>query len=160
MAPKKSKNKAEVVENLAKCWKKCKMLEFGVTNLVDERLLQTRTVIQWRCAEGKDQPYEGTNEIVLFHDFVERGFAILTSDFFHGLLQHWGIQLHHLTPQSILHLSIFTHLCEAFLGVETHFHLFQHFFCLRPHPSANKPAEVGGAENILRPEREDEYLFY
>ena len=67
------------------------MLEFGVTNLVDERLLQTHTVIQWRCAEGKDQPYEGTNEIVLFHDFVERGFAILTSDFFHGLLQHWGI---------------------------------------------------------------------
>ena len=91
MAPKKSKNKAEVVENLAKCWKKCKMLEFGVTNLVDKRLLQTHTVIQWRCAEGKDQPYEGTNEIVLFHDFVERGFAILTSDFFHGLLQHWGI---------------------------------------------------------------------
>jgi len=82
MVPRKSKGKAEVVENLAKGWKKCRMSESGITDLVDECLLQTRAVIQWRCTEEEDQPYEGTNEIVLFRDFVEHALAIPTSDFF------------------------------------------------------------------------------
>jgi len=68
--------------------------------------------------------------------------------------------LHHLTPQSILHLSIFTHFCEAFLGILPHFHLFQHFFILVPIPNATKPAVVGGCELILRLETQDEYLAY
>ena len=68
--------------------------------------------------------------------------------------------MHHLTPQSILHLSIFTHFCEAFLGILPHFHLFQHFFILVPIPNATKPAVVGGCELILRLETQDEYLAY
>ena len=96
----------------------------------------------------------------MFRDFVERGLAIPASDFLRTLLKFWGIQLHHLTPQSILHLSISTHLCEAFIGVEPHFHLFQHFFYFRPYPSASKPAEVGGTELVLRPDNQDEYIFY
>ena len=60
--------------------------------------------------------------------------------------------MHHLTPQSILHLSIFTHFCEAFLGILPHFHLFQYFFILVPVPNATKPAVVGGCELIFRPE--------
>ena len=99
-ASKKSKAKAmtEVVENLAKGWKKCKMAKSGITELVDDRILQTRAIIQWRCAKGEDQPYEGTNEVVLFRDFVERGLAIPASDFLRALLKFWGIQLHHLSP--------------------------------------------------------------
>ena len=29
-----------------------------------------------------------------------------------------GFQVHHLTPNSTLHISIFVHLCEAFLGID------------------------------------------
>jgi hypothetical protein len=65
-----------------------------------------------------------------------------------------------LTPQSILHLSIFTHFCEAFLGILPHFHLFQHFFTLVPIPNSAKPAIVRGCELVLRPETRDEYLAY
>lgn len=57
-------------------------------------------------------------------------------------------------------MSIFTHLCEAFLGVLPHFHFFQHFFYLRPIPNASKPADVGGAELVLRPENKSKYLSY
>ena len=60
---------------------------------------------------------EGSLETVVFRDFVECGFALPVSEFFYAVLQFWGIQLHHLTPQSILHLSIFTHFCELFLGI-------------------------------------------
>ena len=35
-----------------------------------------------------------------------------------------GVQVHHLTPNSILQILIFVHLCEAFLGIEPHFDLF------------------------------------
>ena len=85
----------------------------------------------------------------MFRDFAERGLAVPVSEFFHALLQFWGIQLHHLTPQFILHLSIFTHFCEAFLDILPHFHLFQHFFIFLPIPNASKPAVVGGCELVL-----------
>ena len=68
--------------------------------------------------------------------------------------------MHHLTPQSILHLYIFTHFCEAFLGILPHFHLFQHFFTLVPVPNAAKPAVVSECELVLRLETRDEYLAY
>ena len=56
-----------------------------------------------------------------------------------------GVQVHHLTPNSILHISIFVHLCEAFLGIEPHFDLFQYFFHLKPHPNESKVDVVRGA---------------
>ena len=160
MAPKKNKSKIQAVANLSTGWRKNKMSQAAVQELENMGLLQSQTVIQWRAGEGEDYPFEGTLETVIFRDFVERGLAILVSKFFHALLQFWGIQLHDLTPQSILHLPIFTHFCEAFLGILPHFHLFQHFFTLVPIPNAAKPAVVGGCELVLRPETRDEYLAY
>ena len=88
------------------------------------------------------------------------GLAVPTSNFFRGLLHFWGIQLHHLTPNSILHIAIFTHLCQAFLGIKSYFKFFHHFFLVRPQPNANKVAEVGSAEVLLCSEKEDKYIFY
>ena len=53
--------------------------------------------------------------------------------------------MHHLTPNSILHISIFVQLCEDFLGTEPHIDLFQYFFHLKPHPKESKVDVVGGA---------------
>ena len=100
------------------------MSESLVQELENMGLLQEQGVSQWRAGEGEDYPMEGTLETVMFRDFVERGLAIPVSEFFYRLLQFWGIQLHHLTPQSILHLSIFTHFCEAIFGILPYFHLF------------------------------------
>ena len=162
MAPKKNKSKIddEAVANLYTGWRRSKMSEVAVQELENIGLLQSQAVIQWCTGEGEDYPFEGTLETVVFRDFVERGLVVPVSMFFHALLHFWGIQLHHLTPQSILHLSIFTHFCEAFLGILPHFHLFQYFFTLVPIPNATKPAVVGGCELVLRPETRDEYLSY
>ena len=107
MAPKKNKSKIEdeVVANLSTGWRKSKMSQVAVQELENISLLQSQAIIQWRAGEGEDYPFEGTLETVIFRDFVERGLAIPVFEFFHALLQFWGIQLHHLTPQSILHLS-------------------------------------------------------
>ena len=154
MAPKKNKSKIEdeVVANLSTGWRKSKMSQAAVQELENMGLFQSQAVIQWRAGEGEDYPFEGTLGTIVFRDFVERGLALPVSEFFYALLQFWGIQLHHLTPQSILHLSIFTHFCETFFGILSHFHLFQHFFTLVPVLNAAKPAVVGGCELVLCPE--------
>ena len=160
MAPKKDESKVEeeAVANMSTGWRKSKMSEAAVQELENLGLLQSQGVIQWCAGEGEDYPMEGTLETVVFRDFVERGLALPVSEFFFALLQFLGIQLHHLTPQSILYLSIFTHFCEAFLGILPHFHLFQHFFTLVPVPNSAKPAVIGGCELVLRPETQDKYL--
>ena len=129
MAPKKDKSKVEdeAVANLSTCWRKSKMSQAAVQELENMSFLQSQAVIQWRTGEGEEYPFEGTLETIIFRDFVECGLAVPVSEFFHALLQFWGIQLHHLTPQSILHLSIFTHFCEAFFGILPPFPSFSTF---------------------------------
>ena len=95
-------------------------------------------MVHWRKSVGDSVPHEGPNETVIIQSHVLRGLGIPTSDFFRGLL-------HHLTPNSILHISIFVHLREAFLGIEPHFDLFQYLFHLKPQPSNTKLDVVGGA---------------
>ena len=56
------------------------------------------------------------------------------------------IQLHQLTPGSILHISGLVALCKLFLGCEAHFKLWRKFFCLVPHSQGGSIFEVGGAE--------------
>jgi hypothetical protein len=48
--------------------------------------------------------------------------------FLHGLLYVYGVQLHQLTPNSLLHITYFVTLCESFLGIEPHFLLWRSLF--------------------------------
>ena len=65
--------------------------------------------------------------------------------FFSGLPRYYKIQLHHLTPNSFVYISILVHLCEAFLGIEPHFELFCHLFHFKPQPNSKERHVVGGA---------------
>ena len=147
MAPKKSKRRmSEKEATMADGWRKGKLSESAISSLVSRHLLQSRALIQWQSTEGHGRPFEKTSEIVLFNAFVERGLAIPACDFLWGLLFFWGIQLHHLTPNSILHIAIFVQLCETFLGIHPHFELFKSLFSLNPYPNLRNIAKVGGAD--------------
>ena len=150
MASKKSASKgkvddAAVGEAEVHGWKSSKCTDSHLLNLVEGQLLQPQNVIHWRRSDGESFPHEEGNESVVFLSHVLRGLGFLVSDFFRGLLFHWGVQVHHLTPNSILHISIFVYLCEAFLGIESHFDLFQYLFHLKPQNSESKIDVVGGA---------------
>ena len=110
MAPKKNKSKVkeETIANMSTGWRKSKMSESLVWELESMGLLQEQSVSQWHAGEGEDYPMEGTLETIMFRDFVERGLSLPVSEFFYRLLQFWRVQLRHLTPQSILHLSFFS----------------------------------------------------
>jgi hypothetical protein len=67
------------------------------------------------------------------------------SSFMEGLLYYYKIQLHHLTPQSMLHISVFVHFCEAFLRVEPHFQFFHALYKMVPLPFSLRMDRVGCA---------------
>ena len=134
MAPKKSsKGKGAVVElTREEGWTASKCSESDLETLVFAGLLLEKSVIQWCPTLGEDRPYENMGEIVTFAPYLERGLGLPYSFFLSGLLRDHRIQLHHLTPNSFVHISIVVHLCEAFLGIEPHFELFRFLFHLKP----------------------------
>jgi hypothetical protein len=68
---------------------------------------------------------------VTFVDFLIRDLAVPVHEFLRGLLFIYGIQLHQLTPNSLLHISIFITLCECFLGIHPHWGLWKRIVYLR-----------------------------
>jgi hypothetical protein len=52
--------------------------------------------------------------------FYERGFGVLSHQFLCCLLWSYGLELHHLTPLGILHMTAFMTLCKAFIGIVPH----------------------------------------
>jgi hypothetical protein len=47
------------------------------------------------------------------------------------LLEYYGLQLQHLSPNSIALVAIFVHLCEMFMGVRPSVQQFRRFFVLK-----------------------------
>jgi hypothetical protein len=70
---------------------------------------------------------------VIFMAFLLRGLSLPPHPFLHGLLFAYGIQLHDLNPNTILHIACFITLCECFLGIEPHWALWRRIFIVR-HP--------------------------
>jgi hypothetical protein len=68
------------------------------------------------------------------------------------------VQLHQLTPNSILHIACFVTLCESFLGIDPHWVLWKFPFRLRPSISLDKNPELGGA--IVSVQSESHYLEF
>jgi hypothetical protein len=109
--------------------------ESEIRKLVANHILLDRVVLQWHPTTGEDLKTPNTKETVVFCSF-QRGFGLPACDFFCGLLDHYQIELVHLNPNSILQITIFVHLCKAFLGIPPNFPLFKNYFFLKYQPSA------------------------
>jgi hypothetical protein len=66
-------------------------------------------------------PHPQSGFRVMFLAFLLCGLSLPAHEFLHGLLFVYGVQLHQLTPNSILHIACFITLYEAFLGINPHF---------------------------------------
>jgi hypothetical protein len=125
--------------------------ESEIRKLVTNCFVPDCVVLQWRPAARKDIPTPNTNEIVMFCSFFHRGFGLLACDFLWGLLQHYQIELVHLNPNSILQITIFVHLCEAFHGIPPNFPLFKNYFFLKYQPNVANQKLIGGVGLQTRP---------
>jgi hypothetical protein len=86
----------------------------------------------------------------MFFAFLLRGLSLPAHEFLRGLLFVYGVQLHQLTPNSILYIACFITLCESFLGVVPHWTLWKFLFRLCPSASLSKNPELGGAVVSVR----------
>jgi hypothetical protein len=89
---------------------------------------------------------------VMFLVFLLRGLSLPAHEFLRRLLFVYGVQLHQLTPNSILHIACFITLCESFLVVYPHWTLWKFLFRLHPSVSLSKNPELGGAVVSMRTE--------
>ncbi|KAM0900633.1 hypothetical protein ACQ4PT_020475 [Festuca glaucescens] len=89
---------------------------------------------------------------VMFVAFLQRGLSLPAHEFLRSLLFFYGIQLWQLTPNSILHLSIFITVCEAFLGIDPHWGLWRKIFYVKRHNGNEGPHVVGGVGFVVRKE--------
>ncbi|KAK1641948.1 hypothetical protein QYE76_059753 [Lolium multiflorum] len=91
---------------------------------------------------------------VSFVDHLIRGLSAPIHEFLRGLLFVYGLQLHQLTPNSILHISIFITLYECFLGIQPNWALWKRIFYLRRNGSHNIAYNIGGVVICVRPDVE------
>ena len=129
----------------------------SLEQLVVDGLLPDQATLNWKAPERDHVPWgiDKTRQLVFRWMFVY-GFGLPSCSFLRGLLHFYGLELCNLGPNSLLHIAIFVHLCEAFLGVRPHWKLFLHLFTVRPLPKADDQDGVGGVGIQLR--RASEYI--
>ena len=105
--------------------------EVALNWLVMDGVLPDSVMAGWRSACGESFLTPHGDELVVFEDYFYRGFGVMIHPFLRGLIDYYEISLCNLGPNSILHVSVFIHFYEVYLGILPHFDLFCHFFCLK-----------------------------
>jgi hypothetical protein len=105
--------------------------ESDLLHLVSIRVLPPKQLCSWRICRGFTFPTEDTHESVIYIPFLIRGLAL------------YHLNLTHLNPNSILQVSVFVHLCEAFLGILPHFGLWKYLYHCRPGMAGGQHQLVG-----------------
>jgi hypothetical protein len=99
-----------------------------------EQLDSVRRLLGWTAPEHVGKIRAGSSSLndlvagkfILFNAYISCGLAPPISSFFLLLLEEFGLQLQHLTPHSILLVSVFVH----FMGVCPCITIFKHFYTL------------------------------
>jgi hypothetical protein len=105
------------------------------------------------------EPRPKENEVVSFTYFHSFGLGVPAHPLLQWLLYYYGLCLHDLTPEGILHLSVFIMLCEGFVGVPAHYELWQSFFwVVCSVPERVHLPRTGDALIQLCPRLEERYL--
>ena len=91
-------------------------------------------VIPANCAEAAPNRYP------FFVDYFSCGLCPPFSDFFNDIMHTFGFHLLDFTPNAVLCMALFAHLCEGFAGVVPNTALFRHYF----YPRIQKGGAISG----------------
>ena len=100
------------------------MGETELNEMMEAGVLPNHVTVGWRPADSEPYPMPHTDELVAFEDYFWHGLGLPVHPFLRDLLEYWGVSLCNLHPNTILHISVFIHLCEVYLGILSHFNLF------------------------------------
>ena len=83
-------------------------------------------------ARGQVIPTLEPNESVVFVSHFLRGLGLALDPFVRGPMFYYGLDFHDLAPDSLLQISSFIVICEAFLRITPHFGLWLKTFDVKP----------------------------
>src|SRR4051812_6562810 len=131
-------------------WRRSETRESDLRKLRERGLiLQDRDAVKLPGNEVILRPPVGYR--VMFLAFVIRGFSFPVHDFLRGLLFLYGIQLHHLFPNSLLHIACFITFCECWLGIEPNFVLFRKLYSVKRQSGSDGVYPIRGCIISLKP---------
>ena len=85
----------------------------------------------WRAGLGEPSPTPVQEERVLLVSHIVRGFYLPPSAFLLDILDHYGLQLHNITPNSLLYVFVFVSLCEGYLVLAPRLDFFKYCFLVK-----------------------------
>lgn len=95
--------------------------------------------------KGQIVPTPEPQERVVFVSHFVRGLGFPLHPFVRGLMFYYGLDFHDLPLNTILNISVFIIVCEAFLRIPPHFRLWLKTFNGKPKVVSGQQAECGGA---------------
>ena len=104
------------------------MSESVLAAFAEKGFLPPKEVAYWRAPAREDFPQPQAGEVVSILAFHEHGLGYPAHWFLRGLFNEWGLELQHLNPTRVLHITGFVTMCEAFLGMDPHVDLFWRLF--------------------------------
>jgi hypothetical protein len=96
--------------------------------------------------------------VVSFVAFHERDFSTPAGRFIRGVLFEYGLQLQHHNPNNIQQMAAFKAMCEGYLRISAHWHLFQYFFRFTCLKEGSRAATTGYANLRMKQGRSDDYI--
>jgi hypothetical protein len=109
-------------------WAPSTVMPGHLQKLLKQGFMLAAELVACRVPEDPMFPAPVEGYVVSFMAFYERGFSTPSHQFLHSLLWYYGLELHHLTPSRVLHIAAFVTLCEAYLGIDPEFDLWNYFF--------------------------------
>jgi hypothetical protein len=119
---------------------------------------------EWMAPPSGAAPSPPSGYVLSFVSFHERGFGVPASHFMRAILYVYGLELHNLSPNSIVQAAIFAAICEGFLGIAPHWDLWTHLFSAELFASTTGEKRVrmavqaGGCILQLRQARAQQYI--
>lgn len=109
-------------------WEESEMDAAKIQALVVAGKIPEKTLVKWLPAFGQHWPSGENGQIPVFQAYCECGLRLPAHPFLTVVLEHFGVELVNLGPNSITMLSVFVYLCEAYLGIPADLELFQYFY--------------------------------
>jgi hypothetical protein len=98
------------IANSSTSWVPSEFSQSNLTKAQKEGLIAAGDQVIFPSTERIPKPPSGYR--VMFLAFLLRDLSFPSHEFLRGLLFVYGVQLHQLTPNSILHIACFITLCE------------------------------------------------
>jgi hypothetical protein len=140
-------------------WTRSNISREQLLRLVEAGQLPPLTeAIEWIVPAGESVPRPPNGYVVSFVAFHERGFSVPAGRFIREVLFAYGLQLQHLNPNSIQQMAAFVAMCEGFLGISAHWHLFWYFFrftCVR---EGSRAVTISCSNLRMKQGRGDDYI--